>query len=100
VVRSVTLVKNRGGVGQPVLDKVDLVTLGRYVMLFITHFTFLTPPFVLVRTGGVKGVNEGGDNIGGRLGFSGIPRPSWTPDTWFPILIGHENLEINEIPII
>ncbi len=39
MVRSVTLVKNRGGVGQPVLDKVDLVTLGRYVMLFITHFT-------------------------------------------------------------
>jgi hypothetical protein len=34
--------KKRGGVGQPVLDKVPLVpvTLSRYIMLFITHFPF------------------------------------------------------------
>jgi hypothetical protein len=44
------------------------VTLGRYIILFITGFvTLLSPPFILIRSGGVKGANEGGDNMGGRL---------------------------------
>jgi hypothetical protein len=41
------------GVEQPVLDKVPLVTLGRYIKLFIVRLTFFSLHVILVRTGGV-----------------------------------------------
>ncbi len=41
--------------------------------------TLLSPPLILIRTGGVYGKNEGGDNNGGRLDFWRNLRPRWTP---------------------
>jgi hypothetical protein len=39
----------------------------------------LSPPFILIRTAGVYGANEGGGSNGGRLGFWGSLRPGGTP---------------------